>query len=169
MPALLQKCRLVQTTQPGRGAQFHIATAGEAGAGEVWPAPLSGRTVIWRRRRERGALGRKRHRRPLVFDKILPDVAGGFFAARVQIDQVEIRLEGRGNFRMIELLGTQQICVPLVDGYHHPLAAVYRIEVLQVVRELLNENRLRVMSVAPFIDPANPNNSGCFNPTFRAP
>jgi molybdenum cofactor guanylyltransferase len=45
--------------------------------------------------------------------------------------------------RMIELLGTHQICVPRVDGYHHPLTAVYRIEVLAVVRTLLNENRLR--------------------------
>jgi molybdenum cofactor guanylyltransferase len=45
--------------------------------------------------------------------------------------------------RLIELLGPHSICVPLVDGYHHPLAAVYRIEVLDVVRKLLSENRLR--------------------------
>ena len=45
--------------------------------------------------------------------------------------------------RMIELLGPHQICVPLVDGYHHPLAAVYRIDVLEAVRKLLSENRLR--------------------------
>jgi molybdopterin-guanine dinucleotide biosynthesis protein A len=45
--------------------------------------------------------------------------------------------------RMIELLGAQQICVPHVGDYHHPLAAVYRVEVLDAVRELLSENRLR--------------------------
>jgi molybdenum cofactor guanylyltransferase len=45
--------------------------------------------------------------------------------------------------RMIELLGTQQICVPHVGAYHHPLAAIYRIEVLDAVRKLLSENRLR--------------------------
>jgi len=33
--------------------------------------------------------------------------------------------------------------VPKVDGYLHPLAAVYRVEVLSHVRELLALNRLR--------------------------
>ena len=45
--------------------------------------------------------------------------------------------------RMIELLGSEQICVPNVGGYHHPLAAVYRVEVLAAVQKLLQENRLR--------------------------
>ncbi len=45
--------------------------------------------------------------------------------------------------RMIELLGDQKICVPYVGGFHHPLAAVYRVEVLDSVRNLLSENRLR--------------------------
>src|SRR5216684_2918889 len=45
--------------------------------------------------------------------------------------------------RMIELLGSHQICVPHVDDFHHPLAAVYRVEVLEIVRKLLQENRLR--------------------------
>lgn len=45
--------------------------------------------------------------------------------------------------RMIELLGDKQICVPKVGEYHHPLAAVYRIEVLASVERLLAENRLR--------------------------
>jgi molybdenum cofactor guanylyltransferase len=45
--------------------------------------------------------------------------------------------------RMIELLGEQHICVPRVGAYHHPLAAVYRVEVLAIVRNLLQENRLR--------------------------
>jgi molybdopterin-guanine dinucleotide biosynthesis protein A len=45
--------------------------------------------------------------------------------------------------RMIELIGAQHICVPHIAAYHHPLAAVYRVEVLDAVRKLLGENRLR--------------------------
>jgi molybdopterin-guanine dinucleotide biosynthesis protein A len=45
--------------------------------------------------------------------------------------------------RLIELLGEHAICVPHVGDYHHPLAAVYRIEVTQAVTHLLAENRLR--------------------------
>jgi molybdopterin-guanine dinucleotide biosynthesis protein A len=45
--------------------------------------------------------------------------------------------------RMVDLLGDQAICVPQVGGYHHTLAAVYRVTVLPMVRELLAANRLR--------------------------
>jgi molybdopterin-guanine dinucleotide biosynthesis protein A len=45
--------------------------------------------------------------------------------------------------RMAELLGEQHIAVPDVGGYRHPLAAVYRASVLDVVRRLLEEDRLR--------------------------
>jgi molybdopterin-guanine dinucleotide biosynthesis protein A len=45
--------------------------------------------------------------------------------------------------RLLELLGEQRICVPRVGGYHHPLAAVYRIEILPTVRRLLAEDQLR--------------------------
>jgi molybdopterin-guanine dinucleotide biosynthesis protein A len=45
--------------------------------------------------------------------------------------------------RMIELLGSAQICVPRVSDYHHPLAAVYRVGVRPFVLQLLKENRLR--------------------------
>lgn len=45
--------------------------------------------------------------------------------------------------RMIELLGDEQICVPFVDDFHHPLAAVYRIRIVDSVIRLLAENRLR--------------------------
>lgn len=45
--------------------------------------------------------------------------------------------------RMIELLGDHQICVPFVDGFDHPLAAVYRIGILDSVRKLLEANRMR--------------------------
>jgi molybdopterin-guanine dinucleotide biosynthesis protein A len=45
--------------------------------------------------------------------------------------------------RLIDLLGDHAICVPRVGDYHHPLAAVYRIEVAEAVARLLAENRLR--------------------------
>jgi molybdopterin-guanine dinucleotide biosynthesis protein A len=45
--------------------------------------------------------------------------------------------------RLIELLGDHCICVPRVGEYHHPLAAVYRVEVADAVARLLAENRLR--------------------------
>jgi molybdopterin-guanine dinucleotide biosynthesis protein A len=45
--------------------------------------------------------------------------------------------------RMLSLLGDYNICVPHVDGFHHPLAAVYRVGVLDQVNRLLAENRLR--------------------------
>jgi molybdopterin-guanine dinucleotide biosynthesis protein A len=45
--------------------------------------------------------------------------------------------------RLIDLLGEQRICVPRVGDFHHPLAAVYRLDVLPVVNQLLSENRLR--------------------------
>ena len=39
--------------------------------------------------------------------------------------------------RMIALLGDLDIAVPLVDDRHHPLAGVYRVGVLETVRDLL--------------------------------
>ncbi len=45
--------------------------------------------------------------------------------------------------RMIDLIGDQAVAVPEMDGYPHPLAAVYRISVRPVVKRLLTENRLR--------------------------
>ena len=45
--------------------------------------------------------------------------------------------------RMIDLLGDHAIAVPQVDGFPHPLAAVYRLAVQPAVRELLAANRLR--------------------------
>ncbi len=45
--------------------------------------------------------------------------------------------------RLIELLGENQVCVPHVGDYHHPLAAVYRLEVTEAVRRLLDAGRLR--------------------------
>ncbi len=45
--------------------------------------------------------------------------------------------------RLVELLGDHAICVPHVGNYHHPLAAVYRLDVADTVARLLAENRLR--------------------------
>ena len=45
--------------------------------------------------------------------------------------------------RLVELLGEHQVCVPRVGEYHHPLAAVYRLSVLDAVARLLGEGRLR--------------------------
>jgi molybdopterin-guanine dinucleotide biosynthesis protein A len=45
--------------------------------------------------------------------------------------------------RLIDLLGENAICVPRAGDYHHPLAAVYRVEVLEAVRRLLSEGRMR--------------------------
>src|SRR5579864_5833077 len=45
--------------------------------------------------------------------------------------------------RLIELLRDNAICVPRVGEHHHPLAAVYRLSVLDAVRQLLSENRMR--------------------------
>jgi molybdopterin-guanine dinucleotide biosynthesis protein A len=44
---------------------------------------------------------------------------------------------------MITLLDSFHICVPRVGEFQHPLAAVYRLEVLEKVCTLLGENRLR--------------------------
>jgi len=45
--------------------------------------------------------------------------------------------------RVVALLGDHAICVPYIAGFHHPLAAVYRLDVLAAVRRLLTEDRLR--------------------------
>ncbi len=45
--------------------------------------------------------------------------------------------------RMFELLGDYRAAVPVSGGYHHPLAAVYRRGVVDVVNELLASNRMR--------------------------
>jgi molybdopterin-guanine dinucleotide biosynthesis protein A len=45
--------------------------------------------------------------------------------------------------RMIELLGSHSICVPRTGEFHHPLAAIYRVGVLETAKRLLAENRPR--------------------------
>jgi molybdopterin-guanine dinucleotide biosynthesis protein A len=45
--------------------------------------------------------------------------------------------------RVVACLGEHDVAVPLVDGYHHTLAAVYRVGVLTHIEALLAEDRLR--------------------------
>jgi molybdopterin-guanine dinucleotide biosynthesis protein A len=45
--------------------------------------------------------------------------------------------------RMLALLGDHDIAVPVVAGLHHPLAAVYRVDVLKTALDLLARNRRR--------------------------
>jgi molybdopterin-guanine dinucleotide biosynthesis protein A len=47
--------------------------------------------------------------------------------------------------RILDLLGECAISVPEVDGRRHPLAAVYRVEVVEIAHRLLAEHRLRPM------------------------
>jgi molybdopterin-guanine dinucleotide biosynthesis protein A len=44
---------------------------------------------------------------------------------------------------LIELLGEHALCLPHAGDHYHPLAAVYRVGVLDVVRRLLAAKRLR--------------------------
>jgi molybdopterin-guanine dinucleotide biosynthesis protein A len=45
--------------------------------------------------------------------------------------------------RLIDLAGDHAICVPRIGGLHHPLAAVYRLDILDGLRQLLAERCLR--------------------------
>jgi molybdopterin-guanine dinucleotide biosynthesis protein A len=45
--------------------------------------------------------------------------------------------------RLADLLGSDAISVPRVGDYHHPLAAVYRLDVVDAVHRLLTADRLR--------------------------
>jgi molybdenum cofactor guanylyltransferase len=45
--------------------------------------------------------------------------------------------------RMVELLGDHDIAVVEIDGFPHPLSAVYRRDVLPRVESLLAKDRLR--------------------------
>jgi molybdopterin-guanine dinucleotide biosynthesis protein A len=49
--------------------------------------------------------------------------------------------------RLIDLMGDCSACVPHVDGHYHPLAAVYRLDVLPVVHEFLAADRLQSSSL----------------------
>ena len=53
-------------------------------------------------------------------------------------------LEPRWVLRLAELIGEHDLAIPYVDGFHHPLAALYRQStVLPAVQALLAADRLR--------------------------
>jgi molybdopterin-guanine dinucleotide biosynthesis protein A len=54
--------------------------------------------------------------------------------------------------RVIALLDRHEIAVPKIDGFHHPLAAVYRTSVLPRVEELLTAGRFGPMSLLEIAD-----------------
>src|SRR5207244_4107594 len=45
--------------------------------------------------------------------------------------------------RLIDLMGGAVVCVPRLGGYHHPLAAVYKLAATDAIAGLLAEGRLR--------------------------
>jgi len=45
--------------------------------------------------------------------------------------------------QMIDELGDKDVAVPVEDGFHHPLAAVYRVSVLPHIEEMLAADQLR--------------------------
>ena len=49
--------------------------------------------------------------------------------------------------RMIDLLGDRTIAVPEAGGFRHPMAAVYRLEVLPVIEELLSADRRKLQDL----------------------
>ena len=44
---------------------------------------------------------------------------------------------------MTKALGDSRMCIPRTEGYFHPLASVYRVDVLSDVLQLLGEKKLR--------------------------
>ena len=78
----------------------------------------------------------------------LQGLAAGLLALRGQADIAFVSgcdvpfLQTAFIRRLVDLLGDACICVPKVGGYFHPLAAVYRLSVLDAVNQLLEENRL---------------------------
>ena len=79
----------------------------------------------------------------------LQGLAAGLTALRGQVEAAYLSscdvpfLQRAFVQRLIDLLGDHAICVPHVGDYHHPLAAVYRLEVAEAVTRLLRQDRLR--------------------------
>jgi molybdopterin-guanine dinucleotide biosynthesis protein A len=79
----------------------------------------------------------------------LQGIAAGLAALRGRADAAYITscdapfLQPAFVHRLVELLGDRVICVPRVGDFHHPLAAVYRVEVADVAARLLAEGRPR--------------------------
>jgi molybdenum cofactor guanylyltransferase len=88
----------------------------------------------------------------------LQGLAAGLNALRGQVDAIYLSscdapfLRPAFVRRLIDLMGDAMVCVPRVGDYHHPLAALYRLDVADAVARLLAEDRLRpffLFSVVP--------------------
>jgi molybdopterin-guanine dinucleotide biosynthesis protein A len=66
--------------------------------------------------------------------------------------------------------GSPVVAVPKVDGFHHPLAAVYRVAVLPVVRDLLAADRLRPVYLFDAVPTrvVEPHELADVDPTFQS-
>ncbi len=69
----------------------------------------------------------------------LPDSTGMAYVTSCDVPLLEPKFVER----MIELLGDHDIAVMEIDGFPHPLSAVYRRSVLPQVEALLDKDRLR--------------------------
>jgi molybdopterin-guanine dinucleotide biosynthesis protein A len=84
---------------------------------------------------------------PAVDREPVPDPSGGALCASSDLAYVtscDVPLLVPGFVeRMVELLGDDDIAVMEIDGFPHPLSAVYRRGVLPRIEDLLAQDRLR--------------------------
>lgn len=79
----------------------------------------------------------------------LEGLAGGLKALQERCDAVFLSscdvpfLKKEFILGMVEALGESRMCIPRTEGFFHPLASVYRVDVLPDVLQLLGEKRLR--------------------------
>jgi len=52
--------------------------------------------------------------------------------------------------RMIDLAGHSQLCLPKLADRLHPLAAVYRVEVLALIEQLIKAGRFAMLDLVDF-------------------
>jgi molybdopterin-guanine dinucleotide biosynthesis protein A len=71
--------------------------------------------------------------------KAMPDYVQAVYATSCDVPLMATRFVEA----MFNHLGNHEIAVPVEGQFHHPLAAVYRPQVLRSVQQLLNDNRLR--------------------------
>lgn len=53
--------------------------------------------------------------------------------------------------RLIDRIGEHTACVPLAQGYPHPLPAVYRLDAVSVIEELLAQGQLRLSTLLDMV------------------
>ncbi len=74
----------------------------------------------------------------------LPDAVELVYASATDVPFLEPRWIGR----LAELIGDDDLVIPFIGGYYHPLAALYRKDiVLPVIERSLIEDRLRLASL----------------------